>query len=53
MIFYKKEFTDVSWDVLHDVDGPEECERMKRIVNKEKDELRELMKKRGKAREQW
>ena len=51
--FYKKEFTDVSWDVLHDVDGPEECERMKRIVNKEKDELRELMKKRGKAREQW
>jgi len=47
--FYKKDYSEAAWDML---DNKERKELME-IVDKEKDEKRELMKMRGKAREQW
>jgi hypothetical protein len=47
--FYKEDYSEAAWDML---DNKERKELME-IVDKEKDEKRELMKERGKAREQW
>jgi ADP-ribosylglycohydrolase len=51
--YWKKDYSDVSWDMLYDIDDPEEVERMKREVDKKKDEKRKLMAERAKAREKW
>jgi hypothetical protein len=51
--YWKKDYSDVSWDMLYDIEGPEEVERMKREVDKKKDEKRKLMAERAKARKKW
>jgi hypothetical protein len=47
--FYKKDYSDVAWDMLDD----DEREELKAESEKEKDNQRKLMKERGKARENW
>ena len=47
--FYKKDYSDVAWDMLDD----DERKEMKTESEKEKDKQRQLMKERGKARENW
>ena len=47
--FYKKDYSDVAWDMLDD----DERKEMRTESEKEKDKQRQLMKERGKAREKW
>lgn len=47
--FYKKDYSEVAWDMLED----DEREELMAIVDKEKDKKRELMAERGKSRLTW
>ena len=47
------DFSDVSWDVLCDLDGKDACEALKLKAHKEKALKRLMMAKRAKAREEW
>ena len=47
--FYKKEYSEAAWDMLED----KVREELHNIIDKEKDEKRQLMVERGKARENW
>ena len=47
--FYKKDYSEGAWDMLDD----DEREELKAESEKEKNEMRKLMKERGKAREIW
>lgn len=51
--YYRKDFCEVEWDVLYDLDGPDEYERTKKLVNDEKDKQRTLMAERAKERNYW
>ena len=47
--FYKKDYSDATWDLLDD----EERKELRDIVEKNKDKKRELMAERGRARLNW
>jgi ADP-ribosylglycohydrolase len=49
MTFYKKDYSEAAWDLLED----DERNELMEVVDKEKERKLELMKERGKAREQW
>ena len=47
--FYKKDYSEGAWDMLDD----DEREELRAESEKEKNEMRKLMKERGMARENW
>lgn len=51
--FSGDDFSDVSWDVLYDIDGKEACEAFKTKNKDEKALKRMMMAERAKAREKW
>ena len=51
--FSGNDFSDVSWDMLYDVDGEEVCNRIKKNTEDENKQKRSLMVERAKDRENW
>ena len=51
--FAGNDFSDVSWDILYDVDGKEVCDEIKNKVKDEHNQKRMLMAKRARARKNW
>lgn len=51
--FSGKDFNDISWDMLYDVDGKDVCNRIKKNTEDENKQKRRLMVERAKARENW
>ena len=51
--FAGNDFSDVSWDMLYDMDGKEVYDEIKNKVKDENEQKRMLMAERGKARNNW
>ena len=51
--FSGDDFSDVSWDMLYDLDGKEAAEKTIQETKDKHEQKRQLMAERAKARENW